>query len=139
MKLHPITSGLKKNRYCGPGALSAITGRTTDEMALLLRKVSGKRAIKGVGRAWMLMALNHMGYGAVRQWVDIDHTRPTLAAWLKSAVRPEGTIFLVSAGNHWQVISGRRFVCSQTKEIVSLRHPKVHRRSRVKDAWRITK
>ena len=109
-------------------------------MALLLRKVSGRRAIKGVGRVWMLKALNHMGYGAVRQRVGIEDTqdtRPTLAAWLKSVVRPEGTIFLISAGNHWQVISGRRFVCGRTKEIVSLRDPRVRRRSRVKDAWRI--
>ena len=49
------------NRYCGPGALAALTGHDTGETAKVLRTVTGKRAIIGVSAKhfyWALVRLN---------------------------------------------------------------------------------
>lgn len=140
MTLHPVTDGPRKNRFCGPAALSAITGQTTDETAAMLRRVTGKRSIMGTWASDLLRALQCFGFTAA---VVIDFTeepmRPTLARWLKdtTADRTTGRVFLISAGHHWQVVSGRRFVDSKTRSIVSIRDPKVHRRARVRKVWEV--
>ena len=55
----------------------------------------------------------------------IDHPtrhKITLARWLKLNIkeRTPGRIFLISAGYHWQLVSGRKYVCGILKEIVSI-------------------
>jgi hypothetical protein len=140
MKLHPVLHGPKRNRFCGPSALSAITGLPTDDTARMLRELSGRRSITGTSDAEMFRVLQHLGFNAVRVPAR-DPDRPkvtqTLASWLKLTPRPEGVVYLVSAGNHWQVISGRRYVCGVVKEIVSVRDKRVKRRARVRGAWKI--
>ena len=59
------------------------------------------------------------------------------AVWLRSPERDGQSLYLVSAGYHWQVVQGRRFCCGLTKEIVSIRDPKVMRRARVAGVWKI--
>jgi len=59
--LHPAIGG---NRYCGPGALAILTGKTTDETAAVLRAVSGKRAIRGINRKHMMAACGLLGLTA---------------------------------------------------------------------------
>lgn len=118
------------NRYCGPSAISAITGMNTGEAARLLRYVSGKASIKGCYTRHVLSALDMCGITYGRQSVT---NKPTLAAWLREskAQRTSGRVFLVVAGHHFQIISGRRYVCGLTGDIVSIKHDKVKRRARV--------
>lgn len=144
MLLHPVKHGPKGNRFCGPSALSAITGKLTDDTAALLRRQTGRRQITGTHPDQIVRALRTYGYEAKQvfgytynQMSKPDWKPLTLAGWLKATPRPEGKVFLVDAGNHWQVISGRRYVCGQTKEIVSIRDKRVKRRARVKAAWEI--
>jgi hypothetical protein len=119
-----------RNRYCGPSAISAITGMNTGEAARLLRHVSGKTSIKGCYTHHMLLGLRMCGVSTKYRTVK---NRPTLAAWLRDSkdMRTSGRVFLVVAGNHFQIISGRRYVCGITEEIVSIKDPKVKRRARV--------
>jgi hypothetical protein len=137
MKLHSVTHGTARNRYCGPSALSIITGIDTGRAAALLRKVSGKRAIRGVSHHHMTTALNHLGVIPIIQG---DYSslpprkRPTLNQWAR---RKGGDMYLVSAGHHYQVIQGRRYCCSLTKKVVPLKQAP-HRRARVKMAWKLT-
>ena len=65
--------------------------------------------------------------------------KPTLAAWLKGtqADRTEGRVFLVVAGNHWQLITGRRYACGRIGAIVSIRDEKVKRRARVTEVYEL--
>jgi hypothetical protein len=142
MNLHPIKHGPKGNRYCGPCALAAISNRQTDYAAKLLRKITGKRSITGTSHWAVHRALHEMGFG-VRK-VTYHQARPTkdrmsLAAWLKITPRPAGKVFLLDAGNHWQVISGRRYVCGRIGEIVSIRDKRVKRRAKVEAAWEVYK
>ena len=65
--------------------------------------------------------------------------RPTLAKWLRDSkdIRTAGRVFLVIAGRHFQLVSGRRYVCSQTTDVVSVRSAP-HRRARVEEVWELT-
>ncbi len=139
--LRPVNhSGPRKNRYCGPSALSALTGLSTGDTAALLRKVSGKRSIKGTHTRHMKVALEWLGY---RTGCDFDYEhlpargRPTLLRWAKG--RPDkSATYLLSVGHHWAVVQGRRYVCGIIGSIVPIKEsPK--KRAKVKAAWRITR
>lgn len=140
MKIHEVKDGNSpgdKNRFCGPSAISILTGMTTGEAARLLRAVSGRRQIKGTGDNLMYKGLAKCGLRMAHLPIRL---RPmTLAQWLKLTVaeRTSGRVFLVSAGNHWQVITGRRYACGRIREIVSIRDKRVKRRCRVEDVYEI--
>jgi hypothetical protein len=151
------------NRYCGPSALSIITGMNTGEAARLIRHISGGALVKGTTTGEILRALTMCGLGTRRHPVPVEERvverkgswmrrggtyiikkgELTLAAWLKKTVsmRTSGRVFLVVAGTennqHWQVISGRRFCCARTKEIVSITDKKVGRRARVLEVYEV--
>jgi hypothetical protein len=143
MKIYNVKKeqGRKSNRFCGPGAISALTNIDTADTAKALRDYTGRRMITGVSEGDLLDVLFH-DYKITYQmqyWGGGEATnkRPTLAKWLRDTVkeRTKGRVFLIVAGNHYQVISGRRYVCGQTKEIVSIRDKKVKRRARVKAVY----
>lgn len=129
------------NRFCGPAAISAVTGCSTDEAARVLRSVNGKRAIMGTGPRDMRLAYSHFGVRMelLHNFPNKD-ARPTLASWLRDhgSIRTAGRVFLLSAGNHWQLVSGRRFVCGQIEQVVPLTHEKVKRRARVAYVYELT-
>lgn len=146
LKLRPVNHAKgDTNRYCGPSAISAVTGMTSGEAARLLRSVTGRTVIKGASSASVCSALARCGVCVERvehraRVFTADRWRfeayPTLAAWLKATHGTRGgKVLLVSAGHHWQVVSGNRFVCGQTRDVVALDHPKVHRRAKVKAVY----
>lgn len=166
MQIHPVNhSKGDTNRWCGPSAISIVTSMTTGEAARLLRHVTGKASIKGTENGAMINAFRKCGVGMIRiqnysvkvvkvptlvsgQMVAAVKTkgvgkrideRPTLAAWFKQTadLRSTGRVFLISAGHHWQIVSGRRFCCGLTKEIVGFDHKKVHRRARVNEVFEL--
>ena len=118
------------NNYCGPAVISAVTGMTTGEAARLIRHVSGQKMVKGSHTFHVLRALSLCNIQNVKTTVV---TRPTLAQWLKGSkdVRTSGRVYLIVAGNHFQLVEGRRYVCGRTRDIVSVRSKLVKRRCRV--------
>jgi hypothetical protein len=150
MKIHDVRhgSGGDKNGFCGPSAISALTGMSSGEAARLLRYITGRRSIKGTGTGSVLRALRMCGIEIAARPVAVENyvnkkgytkTRGihSLTAWLRKTVkeRTPGRVFLLVAGNHWQVISGRRYVCGQSGEIVSITDKKVKRRAKVTEAY----
>ena len=143
LKLRPVDHGKDKNRFCGPAVISALTPLTTGEAARLIRKQSGRSAVMGTHNHEIRRALQacNIEMTAVTDYPGLNRTTgPTLAAWLKmsKSERTRDRVFLVTAGWHWQLISGRRYVCGRTGEIVSVRDKKVKRRARVADVWELT-
>lgn len=148
MKIYDVQHGPDKNGFCGPSAISALTGMSSGEAARLLRHVTGKRSIKGTSTGSVRRALNMCGISSTMQrcrlkffinkkGVRVAQGEDSVAAWLKRTVkeRTPGRVFLLVAGNHWQIISGRRYVCGQTGEIVSITDKKVKRRAKVTEVW----
>jgi len=144
LKLGTITDGKDKNRYCGPSAISALTDLTTGEAARLIRKQSGRKVIKGTHTYEVLKALTACNIKADRwrqEGVRLNRTNgPTLAAWLRLTKkdRTPGRVFLLVAGWHWQLVSGRRYTCGRIRDIVSIRDKRVKRRARVCEVWELT-
>jgi primase-polymerase (primpol)-like protein len=148
LRIKPVNHGLTprdKNRYCGPSVISAITGMTTGEAAAQLRAVSGKRAIKGTHTSWIRAVLrrNNIEMLSCRDVWNIKLNRTdgiTLAGWLKHTVKDRNAdrVFLIVAGWHWQLVQGRRYVCGQTKQIVSIRDKRVKRRARVAEIYELS-
>lgn len=137
MKLYPVNHAKgDTNRFCGPSAISAITGMSTGEAARLLRHVSGKTSIKGTSTWSVIKALKLCGVDARSRLLRVTDL-PTLAQWLRDTKRGK-SIWLVVAGHHFQLVQGVRFVCGITKDVVGLTHPKVRRRSRVAEVYELT-
>ena len=144
LKLGTITDGKDKNRYCGPSVISALTDLTTGQAARLIRKQSGRKVIKGTHTYEVLKALTACNIKADRwrrEGVRLNRTNgPTLAAWLRLTKkdRTPGRVFLLVAGWHWQLVSGRRYTCGRIRDIVSIRDKRVKRRARVCEVWELT-
>lgn len=139
--LKPVKRAAKgHNRFCGPAALSIIAGVDTAEASAVIRHVSGKRSVTGTTHWEIVKALNLLGYKATSvAKVDPLNRRanPTLAAWLRSDERDGKSLYLIDAGQHWQVVQGRRFCCGITRDIVSIRDGSVKRRARVTAVFKI--
>ena len=153
LKMGVIKDGKDKNQFCGPSVISAMTALTTGEAARLIRKQSGRKRVTGTySREVMnafkscnikMMPLNHsLNYTRMLQQKSRLNrtTGPTLAAWLKMSKedRTAGRVFLVVAGWHWQLVSGRRYTCGRVREIISIRDKRVKRRARVSEVYELT-
>lgn len=117
MKLHPIKDGPNKNTWCGPTAMSIALGITTDEAAATIRRVGRKRKVMGVYTHDLERAIEAHGFkyryaNFRRPHCGDSLCRPTVAQWLKrrKADRTRGRVFIILAGEHYWVISGRRWM-----------------------------
>lgn len=139
LKLRQIKDGKDKNRYCGPAVISAVTKLTTGEAARLIRKQTGKPCVRGTSTSDVRYALEACG---IEMWSAGYRTyhNPTLAAWLRESKkdRTPGRVYLISAGHHWQLVSGRRYTCGLIREIVSIKDKRVKRRARVAEVYELT-
>lgn len=162
MNIYPVNSPKNdKNRYCGPAVISILTGMTTGEAARLVRSISNSKLVKGTHTWEVLRALSKCGLSTKRipvkcemrtvhrkgSWIQrggtyiIPKGELTLAGWLKETVklRTPGRVFLIVAGQHWQIVTGRRYCCGRTREIVSINDERVKRRARVTEVYEIIK
>ena len=146
INIKPVNHGTTKadkNRYCGPSAISAVTGMTTGEAARLLRHVSGRKSITGTYTSEVTDVLEMCNIKATYEDFGLKLSRskgPTLARFLKHTVKERNAkrVFLISAGRHWQVIQGRRIVCGILKEPTSVRDKSVRRRKRVNKCYELS-
>jgi hypothetical protein len=141
LELREVKDGKDKNRYCGPAVISALTDLTTGEAARLIRKQSGRKAIRGTDKWEVFDALKTCGIWGrdINVKPEPWSNKPTLARWLKESkdIRTPGRVFLLVAGNHWQLVSGRRYTCGRIREIVSIKDKRVKRRARVTHVWEL--
>lgn len=142
MKLYSLNRPARSNRFCGPAVLSFLTGQDTTECARWFRSLGNHRgAVKGSTVKDMLLVLD--GIGIQARQVDLfpySRDKPTLTTWLRDnkEIRTPGRVYLVVAGNHWQLITGRRHACGRIGEMVSIKDKRVKRRSRVEQVWELT-
>ena len=137
-KLHPA---IGKNRYCGPAALSIITGLSTDECAKVLREVSGRRAIYGIGSHYMIQAMQRLGVDHVRRDADTSCDPScigigrTLAVWMTAA--PVSRYLLVITGHYVVCDTQSGMVCDNgtVYPLAIDRYRKA--RKHVRQAWRL--
>lgn len=130
------------NRWCGPNAVSIVTGLATDAVARMIRERFNRRICTGTYAYELEYVFQALGYKMDMCYKGSTQKRITIARWLKlyKEQRTAGRVFLLSAGHHWQIVSGRRFACSKTGgKVVSVRDASVGRRRRIKAVYEITK
>lgn len=130
MKLHAVKHdpALYRNRYCGPAAFSAITGKPAEHGARLMRQISGRPAIKGVHHLDLRESLFQMGYRTKSRAMV---KRPTLARFLRERTGELTTaMLLIELSSHYIVVKGRKAVDNFTEEPKFIRKFP-HRRARV--------
>lgn len=137
LKLNPVTRD--GNRYCGPAVISALTRCTTNEASRLIRSVNGKRSVKGTSYGDMVAALELCGIQS-KLLYKYQTQAPTLAGWLASTerMRAPDRVFLVVAGNHYQLVCSDAYVCGIVRDVVEVTHSRVKRRARVAVVWELT-
>jgi len=145
MKINNVRreKGRSSNRYCGPAVLSIVTGYDTADTSAILRHLGNVRKITGTSDDLLLKGLKAFGIDALCTFNQAGLSakkRITLAAWLRRSKkhRTAGRVYLISAGRHWQIVSGRRYVCGVVGEVVSIKDKQVKRRSRVRRVWELT-
>ena len=136
MKLHNVThnAGLlgaegQLQGWCGPGAMSAITGRSAECCAAWInqesRRVPLHFKVRGTHTPEVRLALHCLGYRMRQVSVPavparkiglVETSQPTFAQWLRHPGRDRSKMYLVAAGHHWMVVKGRRVVCTYQPE-----------------------
>lgn len=130
-KIRDVVPG--QNRYCGPAAISIISGIDTTRAAKLIRQVSGKVMVCGVAVCHMRSALFKLGY-EIR---SVKYVGKTLAQWLSSD-RSLTAMYLVESGLHYSIVQGDQYCCGQTKKVVHISKA-AHRRSHMENVWEVVR
>ena len=135
----PFAPWAKTQRFCGPGALSAITGRTAECGAAWINVERGRpawRLVQGCSNHQVRRALRKLGYIARRQYVCNVITRsgrflkPTVMQWLDQRIHKSATYLVVVTG-HYVVVRGNQLVDNQHGNPVHVERSK-HIRKRVR-------
>lgn len=157
MKLHAIKHDLKTALWCGPAALSAVTGKPTSHVVEAIRQSVNpayrNKPVKGVSneilrRAAELLGCDiicHFNYIMERRNASVDERLsrhrigtwrpPTLAAFCRQhreLLRHE--ILIINITGHYVTVSGRSFIDNHTGKVVPLSEAPF-RRARVQVAW----
>ena len=131
----PLSAITGRNGYCGPAAVSAIAGIDSDIAAAIMRRISGRRAIKGSYDREVTGALRVLGYGFRRSEVYNDKP-PTLKQWA-SRREDRNQTCLVEVTGHWLVVRGYTLADSFHKQPVDIAEAK-SQRCRVRAVWVVT-
>ncbi len=155
LKFHQIVDPKgNTNKFCGASAISAVTGMASGSASKLIRQVGGRKTIKGAYTSEIVDSLYKCNINAVTQdprvlgvkmpdgsdrraWTQ--KPRVSLAKWLKHSktIRTSGRIYLIVAGNHFQLVSGRKYTCGKVRDIVSIKSKSVSRRAQVERVYEL--
>lgn len=133
-KLHPITG---RNTYCGPAAVSAIAGVTSDMAAALFREYTERAQCRWVFDNETSVVLASLGYRMLRQDSFKKGERPTLNRWLDKRENFDA-VYLVNVTSHYVIVCGRTFADSSRRRgcnVADMPKP----RARVIQSWLIEK
>lgn len=159
--IDPLTTSGKSQTWCGPSAVSSITGRSAECTAAWVndyRRRPLHHLVYGSQAYELAHALRALGYALIPRYVlsnkrsgpavgnrPVVYVPPpglTLAKF--SRVRgkdvfellPRSSLYLVNITDHWLVLQGNKVVCSaQTKGVTIGKARK--RRARVKKVWEV--
>lgn len=114
MKRKTLTQPAGKNKFCGPYALAAIAGITTDEAAKVIRVACNKRAVMGLHNWEMARAIRAMGGWMTSVYVGGN---PTLKQWFEDQLTgPMREHFLIiEVTGHYVAAKGDLVDCAMQR------------------------
>jgi hypothetical protein len=102
-----------RNQWCGPAAVSAVTGCSSDLAALLVAQdrygvdcVRRLRGVRGTYTREVCKVLRVLGWRSVVSWFRSED-RETFAAWTYR-MRADRRAWIVSTSEHWLAFQGDR-------------------------------
>ena len=96
-----------RNNYCGPCALAYVLKTDSDSAAALLRKVSGKRSIRGVSNGHLTEAIWVAGVRTRLAFPIGNVPHPQLRRWLSTREDP-AALYIVNITHHYIVVHGNQ-------------------------------
>jgi hypothetical protein len=113
-----ITHDIKTALWCGPAAISAVTGRPTSEIMALARYVTGKQTVKGLKVGALKAILNRLGYrtdeifsAGLEFCAGNPNWKPTLAKWTRANAKAFAKLpCIVLVTNHYVTVKGRTLI-----------------------------
>jgi hypothetical protein len=122
------------NHYCGPAALSLLTGRHVDDCAATLRRLLNRRRVTFVHVLDMPAALSQMGHNAT----PLSHHGTTLVGLTRLLrTRTPEQRFLVATTHHYLILCGRKIYDNHNPTGIFFGKYN-HRRYRVKFVWEVS-
>lgn len=147
-RLHAVVNdtGTYDHVFCGPAAISSITGRKASRVIAEFKKLrghNGKIGSTGPGECAEVIrrlgypVAQHLGYHALRH--RFGGKVPSLALFLRKRTPEERAMtFMVMLSHHWVAVRGNKFCDSFQREPVNI--GKAHcRRAWVKGVLRVWK
>jgi hypothetical protein len=142
IQLRPVNKPKGENRFCGPAAISCVTGLTTGNIAEVLRNVFRRRMITGLAQDHLRWFLGRCGIKTERIASYKCHSnseRPSLAKWLATSVDIKPSkVYIVVAGNHYSVIQGDQYCCGLVGDIINVTDKRARRRAKVLEAFELS-
>jgi len=165
-KLRAVKNDVTTKLWCGPAAISAVTGEPVSKIMDLMRSLSQRKTIKSVSYGLLQRTLAMLGWEAAtihrfnyrrvepkterlsasitvtsgigQEWVE-PKQRPTLARYCREHREDfQEHACIVGITGHYVAVYGRRFCDNHTNEPVFLRKSP-HRRTRVEQVFQIRK
>ncbi len=125
-----------RHTFCGPYAVSAITGKPVEDIEDTLNRRRGKMSGTKIVTTYnteLRLTMCSLGFRATLIYNNMGPSRksPTLAKWLRERCGPETTAtYLVLVTGHWIAVKGRKMVDTWTKKPIFIGKAP-HRRKRV--------
>jgi hypothetical protein len=132
-----VNRAVHSNTYCGPAALSLLTGQHVDICTHLLKKFrNSTRPVAGVYNREVFNVLDYFGFIAT-PLPPCTGAGQTVAGFLRNLQdREPDAMYLINTTHHYLVLRGRKLFDNHHPEGIFIRqYP--HRRSRVCSAWRV--
>jgi hypothetical protein len=137
-----VRRGERSNTFCGPAALSLITGKHVDkcvEQVHEYRDGLGKRRnVRGMSNWEMTWVLGRMGFQQSK--LNVPKQNPTLVALMRWIKRQDfwdaKNVYLVNVTGHYVVMKGIKLFDNRNPEGVFFGRYE-HRRWRVKHVWEV--
>lgn len=146
---YPVNHDLDTQLWCGPAAVSALTGVATSEIHALIREYreNPDARIEGTIDPEIEYVFHRLGY--TMQLVYFCHAPLykgylTFARWLKDMPREHHVGYLVGQrhdgrkAGHWCVVTGDRYLCSYSNSVWIDVDEAPRRRARVQSAYAIS-
>ena len=116
--VHDVThrDDMPHQPFCGPAAISAITGRMAECAAAWIntrRQDPIDKIVEGTYLLETLWALRALGYAtSIEGQAPHPLIRPTLTQWFHHLREDANKLYLLATHEHWMVVQGDDVLCS---------------------------
>lgn len=143
---HEIVHDLETALWCGPAAISALTGATTSQVRKYVRmyRKDQESRVQGTNEDEVEFVFRKLGYKMELRYLCSSADKknhPTMARWLRESKRDPHIGYLIGQGGnpgHWVVVHGAFYCCSITDGWVPVQKAPT-RRKRVDVVFTVTK